>query len=233
MPERRGSVGSRPGCLSWPMTYTVAAAGPPRIWRGAASSLMGRSDYGNVGRFMKGNGVRVCANTGMTAMWMYDLGQRRFQRAFVRGGSPRTARRCSSTRCPRRNWRNAARGTADDGTATSANRSGPCMTIARRCTGSPHTACCDGGGREPRSLDIAGMMITQPWLGMCMLREDDKVLGMGALPDMRYRRVVDYIKELARGGGSGLCACARRRRGDGVGRGTRSRVRGGRYALCV
>ena len=40
------------------------------------------------------------------------------------------------------------------------------------------------------------MMITQPWLGMCMLREDDKVLGMGALPDMRYRRVVDYIKEL-------------------------------------
>ena len=52
------------------------------------------------------------------------------------------------------------------------------------------------GEHEPRSLDIAGMMITQPWLGMCMLREDDKVLGMGALPDMRYRRVVDYIKEL-------------------------------------
>lgn len=52
------------------------------------------------------------------------------------------------------------------------------------------------GGREPRSLAIAQLLLDNPGLGMCMLREDDEVRAMGAMPDLRYRRAVDYLKEL-------------------------------------
>lgn len=52
------------------------------------------------------------------------------------------------------------------------------------------------GGRESRGLDIARMLLDNPGLGMGMLREDDGVRALGATRDMRYRRAVDYLKEL-------------------------------------
>lgn len=51
------------------------------------------------------------------------------------------------------------------------------------------------GANEPRSLDIAGMLLTHPRLGVCMLR-DDAVMALGSSPDIRYRRAVDYLKYL-------------------------------------
>ena len=39
------------------------------------------------------------------------------------------------------------------------------------------------------------MLLLYPGIGMCMLREDGDVLRFGAAPDMRYRRVVDYLHE--------------------------------------
>ena len=51
------------------------------------------------------------------------------------------------------------------------------------------------GADERRSLDIARMLLLYPGIGMCMLREDGDVLRFGAAPDMRYRRVVDYLHE--------------------------------------
>lgn len=52
------------------------------------------------------------------------------------------------------------------------------------------------GEREPRSLSIARMMLTDPGIGMSMLRDDAGVDGMGAVPDYRYRRVVAYEEDL-------------------------------------
>lgn len=51
------------------------------------------------------------------------------------------------------------------------------------------------GADERRSLDIARMLLLYPGIGMCMLRDDGDVLRFGAAPDMRYRRVVDYLHE--------------------------------------
>ncbi|MBW3094544.1 hypothetical protein KIH75_04120 [Bifidobacterium sp. 64T4] len=52
------------------------------------------------------------------------------------------------------------------------------------------------GGDEPRSEAIARMMLADGGLGMCMLKEDAKVMAMGPSPDMRYRRLIDYFGEL-------------------------------------
>ncbi|RSX50738.1 hypothetical protein [Bifidobacterium callimiconis] len=52
------------------------------------------------------------------------------------------------------------------------------------------------GENEPRSLSIARMMLTDPGIGMSMLRDDAGVDGMGAVPDYRYRRVVAYEEAL-------------------------------------
>lgn len=52
------------------------------------------------------------------------------------------------------------------------------------------------GVGERQSLPIALALLTDPGVGMCMLREDSTVMDMGAIPDMRYRRIVDYVKEL-------------------------------------
>lgn len=52
------------------------------------------------------------------------------------------------------------------------------------------------GAGERQSEPIALALLTDPGVGMCMLREDSTVMGMGAAPDMRYRRIVDYLKEL-------------------------------------
>lgn len=52
------------------------------------------------------------------------------------------------------------------------------------------------GSREPKGLEIAQMLLTNPDLGMSMLREDDEVVAMGATKDTRYRRAADYLKRL-------------------------------------
>lgn len=52
------------------------------------------------------------------------------------------------------------------------------------------------GADEPRSEAIARMMLADGGLGMCMLKEDAKVMAMGPSPDMRYLRVIDYLDEL-------------------------------------
>ncbi|OZG55616.1 hypothetical protein BTIS_1988 [Bifidobacterium tissieri] len=52
------------------------------------------------------------------------------------------------------------------------------------------------GEQEPKSLSIARMMLTDPGIGMSMLRDDAGVDDMGAVPDYRYRRVVAYEEEL-------------------------------------
>jgi hypothetical protein len=50
-------------------------------------------------------------------------------------------------------------------------------------------------GSDPY-IDAALMLLHEPAIGMCMLREDPKVLEMGAAPDMNFRRVVAALAEL-------------------------------------
>lgn len=52
------------------------------------------------------------------------------------------------------------------------------------------------GAQEPRSLDIAGMLLAYPRLGTYMLCHDDSVTAAGVLPDIRYRRAIDYLTYL-------------------------------------
>lgn len=94
-PERRDPLDHRLfvladdvyGCGGW--TTTICAA---------ASSLMGDL-ITECRRFMKGT-ASVVRKYGMT-VWLYDLVNDASKALFV--GSPRTAHRCSSTRCLRRN----------------------------------------------------------------------------------------------------------------------------------
>jgi hypothetical protein len=52
-----------------------------------------------------------------------------------------------------------------------------------------------GDGSDP-CIDTALMLLHEPAIGMCMLREDPKVLQVGAAPDMNFRRVVAALAEL-------------------------------------
>jgi hypothetical protein len=52
-----------------------------------------------------------------------------------------------------------------------------------------------GDGGEP-CTDTALMLLHEPAIGMCMLREDPKVLQVGAAPDMNFWRVVVALAEL-------------------------------------
>ncbi|MCH3973826.1 MAG: hypothetical protein LKF49_06400 [Bifidobacterium tibiigranuli] len=52
-----------------------------------------------------------------------------------------------------------------------------------------------GDGSDP-CIDTALMLLHEPAIGMCMLREDPKVLQVGAAPDMNFRRVVVALAEL-------------------------------------
>lgn len=43
---------------------------------------------------------------------------------------------------------------------------------------------------------MAQLLLNEPGLGMCMLREDKTVRDLGACPDMRFRRVIKYVRQL-------------------------------------
>ena len=187
-PERRDPLDHRLfvladdvyGCGGW--TTTICAA---------ASSLMGDL-ITECRRFMKGT-ASVVRKYGMT-VWLYDLVNDASKALFVGEPSDRTPLLIHPVPA-----QELAKRCARNGRRRYGNKREQKWAMHDHCAQMYRLAAYSmlrWGGREPRSLDIAGMMITQPWLGMCMLREDDKVLGMGALPDMRYRRVVDYIKEL-------------------------------------
>lgn len=187
-PERRDPLDHRLfvladdvyGCGGW--TTTICAA---------ASSLMGDL-ITECRRFMKGT-ASVVRKYGMT-VWLYDLVNDASKALFVGEPSDRTPLLIHPVPA-----RELAKRCARNGRRRYGNKREQKWAMHDHCAQMYRLAAYSmlrWGEREPRSLDIAGMMITQPWLGMCMLREDDKVLGMGALPDMRYRRVVDYIKEL-------------------------------------
>lgn len=168
------------GCGGW--TTTICAA---------ASSLMGDL-ITECRRFMKGT-ASVVRKYGMT-VWLYDLVNDASKALFVGEPSDRTPLLIHPVSAQELTKRCARTGKRRYG-----NKREQKWAMRDHYTQMYRLAAYSmlrWGEREPHSLDIAGMMITQPWLGMCMLREDDKVLGMGALPDMRYRRVVDYIKEL-------------------------------------
>lgn len=187
-PERRDPLDHRLfvladdvyGCGGW--TTTICAA---------ASSLMGNL-ITECRRFMKGT-ASVVRKYGMT-VWLYDLVNDASKALFVGEPSDRTPLLIHPVPA-----RELAKRCARTGKRRYGNKREQKWAMRDHYTQMYRLAAYSmlrWGEHEPRSLDIAGMMITQPWLGMCMLREDDKVLGMGALPDMRYRRVVDYIKEL-------------------------------------
>ena len=187
-PERRDPLDHRLfvladdvyGCGGW--TTTICAA---------ASSLMGDL-ITECRRFMKGT-ASVVRKYGM-AVWLYDLVNDASKALFVGEPSDRTPLLIHPVPA-----RELAKRCARNGRRRYGNKREQKWAMHDHCAQMYRLAAYSmlrWGEHEPRSLDIAGMMITQPWLGMCMLREDDKVLGMGALPDMRYRRVVDYIKEL-------------------------------------
>ena len=187
-PERRDPLDHRLfvladdvyGCGGW--TTTICAA---------ASSLMGDL-ITECRRFMKGT-ASVVRKYGMT-VWLYDLVNDASKALFVGEPSDRTPLLIHPVPA-----RELAKRCARNGRRRYGNKREQKWAMHDHCAQMYRLAAYSmlrWGEHEPRSLDIAGMMITQPWLGMCMLREDDKVLGMGALPDMRYRRVVDYIKEL-------------------------------------
>ena len=152
----------------------------------------GRSDYG-MSAVHEGNGVRgaqIRRHDGM----LYDLVNDASKALFVGEPSNRTPLLIHPVPA-----QELAKRCARNGRRRYGNKREQKWAMHDHCAQMYRLAAYSmlrWGEHEPRSLDIAGMMITQPWLGMCMLREDDKVLGMGALPDMRYRRVVDYIKEL-------------------------------------
>ena len=157
----------------------------------AASSLMGDL-ITECRRFMKGT-ASVVRKYGMT-VWLYDLVNDASKALFVGEPSDRTPLLIHPVPT-----QELAKRCARNGRRRYGNKREQKWAMHDHCAQMYRLAAYSmlrWGEHEPRSLDIAGMMITQPWLGMCMLREDDKVLGMGALPDMRYRRVVDYIKEL-------------------------------------
>ena len=187
-PERRDPLDHRLfvladdvyGCGGW--TTTICAA---------ASSLMGDL-ITECRRFMKGT-ASVVRKYGMT-VWLYDLVNDASKALFVGEPSDRTPLLIHPVPA-----QELAKRCARNGRRRYGNKREQKWAMHDHCAQMYRLAAYSmlrWGEHEPRSLDIAGMMITQPWLGMCMLREDDKVLGMGALPDMRYRRVVDYIKEL-------------------------------------
>ncbi len=46
------------------------------------------------------------------------------------------------------------------------------------------------GAPAASSAQLATMLLTNPGIGMCMLREETNVLAQGACTDTRYRRVV-------------------------------------------
>lgn len=52
------------------------------------------------------------------------------------------------------------------------------------------------GAPTVSSAQIATMLLTNPGIGMCMLREDPNVRAQGACTDTRYRRVVEYLRSL-------------------------------------
>lgn len=52
------------------------------------------------------------------------------------------------------------------------------------------------GAPAVSSAQIATMLLTNPGIGMCMLREDPNVRAQGACTDTRYRRVVEYLRSL-------------------------------------
>ncbi|UBZ03394.1 hypothetical protein LDH93_01735 [Bifidobacterium pseudolongum] len=52
------------------------------------------------------------------------------------------------------------------------------------------------GAPAASSAQIATMLLTNPGIGMCMLREDPNVRAQGACTDTRYRRVVEYLRSL-------------------------------------
>ncbi len=52
------------------------------------------------------------------------------------------------------------------------------------------------GGGEPRAADAALMVLAYGGLGMCMLRDDPKVVELGCDPDFRYRHVCAQLQDM-------------------------------------
>ena len=61
------------------------------------------------------------------------------------------------------------------------------------------------GDDEPRAADTALMLLIYEGLGMCMLRDDPKVVQLGCVPDFQYRNVyAPSCSDMRIQGGSGL-----------------------------
>ena len=52
------------------------------------------------------------------------------------------------------------------------------------------------GNGDSRAADTALMLLAYGGLGMCMLREDPKVVSLGCDPDFRYRHVCDQLRDM-------------------------------------
>lgn len=52
------------------------------------------------------------------------------------------------------------------------------------------------GDAEPRSADMALMLLAYGGLGMCMLRDDSNVVELGCDPDYRYRNVTSQLRDI-------------------------------------
>lgn len=168
------------GCGGWTTTICVAAAS-------CIGDLIDECK-----RFMTGS-ASVVRKYGM-AVWLYDLINAATKALYVQEPSSRMpmviqpvnhrelAKRCSRTD-KRRYGKKAERLRSMADHAEQMHWLGAYGMLR-------------WGEREPRSLEMAGMLLTHPGLGMCMLRDDDKVMALGASPDVRYRRPVDYLRRL-------------------------------------
>lgn len=52
------------------------------------------------------------------------------------------------------------------------------------------------GDDEPRAADTALMLLIYGGLGMCMLRDDPKVVQLGCVPDFQYRNVYGQLRDM-------------------------------------
>ena len=172
------------GCGGWTMTMCVTA-----------SSLIGRL-IDECRRFVEGS-ASIVREYGMAA-WLYDLINDSTKAVFVGDPSdrmPMCIQPVDGKELVRRCARNGKR------------RYGPKRQRMRSMIDHMNQmhwlaaySMLRWGEREPRSLEIADMLLTQPGLGMCLLREDDTVMALGAVPDTGYRRPVAYIRQLRAAG---------------------------------
>lgn len=52
------------------------------------------------------------------------------------------------------------------------------------------------GEEEPRAADVALMVLGYGGIGMCMLRDDPKVVDSGCDEDFSYRNLCDHLRDL-------------------------------------